>query len=78
MTAAAPLDLAFVRSQFPALADNQWAFFDNAGGAQVLKSVADRISDYLLTTSVQTGASYDVSQRATARVTESRGRRSPG
>jgi cysteine desulfurase family protein (TIGR01976 family) len=72
MTAAAPLDLAFVRSQFPALADNQWAYFDNAGGAQVLKSVADRISDYLLTTSVQTGASYDVSQRATARVTESR------
>ena len=72
MTAAAPLDLAFVRSQFPALADNQWAYFDNAGGAQVLKSVADRVSDYLLTTSVQTGASYDVSQRATARVTESR------
>ena len=39
MTAAAPLDLAFVRSQFPALADNQWAYFDNAGGAQVLKFI---------------------------------------
>jgi cysteine desulfurase family protein (TIGR01976 family) len=65
------LDLPFVRSQFPALADG-FAFFDNAGGSQVLKSVADRVSDYLLTTSAQTGASYEHSQRATARLAEAR------
>ena len=55
------LDLAFVRSQFPALADG-FAYFDNAGGSLVLRNVAERISDYLLTTSVQTGASYEHSQ----------------
>ena len=53
------------------LADG-FAYFDNAGGSLVLKPVAKRISDYLLTTSVQTGASYSHSQRATARVQEAR------
>lgn len=65
------LDLAYVRSQFPALKDG-FAYFDNAGGSLVLKSVADRIYDYLLTTSVQTGASYEHSQRASARLAEAR------
>jgi cysteine desulfurase family protein (TIGR01976 family) len=68
-----PLDLDFVRSQFPALADG-FVYFDNAGGSLVLKPVADRISDYLLTTSVQTGASYEHSRRATARLAEARAR----
>lgn len=61
------LDLDYVRSQFPALAGD-WVFFDNAGGSQTLRGVADRISDYLLTSNVQLGASYDVSQRSGARV----------
>jgi cysteine desulfurase family protein (TIGR01976 family) len=65
------LDLTFVRSQFPALAD-EFAYFDNAGGSLVLRNVAERISDYLLTTSVQTGASYEHSQRATSRLIEAR------
>ena len=65
------LDLAFVRSQFPALADG-FAYFDNAGGSLVLRNVAERISDYLLTTSVQTGASYEHSKRASDRLLESR------
>ena len=56
------LDIDFVRSQFPALASG-WAFFDNAGGSQVLRNVAERVADYLLTTSVQTGASYQPSIR---------------
>ena len=68
-----PLDVAFARSQFPALADG-FAYFDNAGGSLVLKTVADRIHEYLLTTSVQTGASYSHSQRASARLAEARGR----
>ena len=68
------LDLAHVRAQFPALADNRWAFFDNAGGSQVLGTVAQRVSDYLLTSSVQTGASYGVSQLASGRMREARGK----
>jgi cysteine desulfurase family protein (TIGR01976 family) len=67
------LDLDFVRKQFPALADG-FVYFDNAGGSAVLKQVADRVHDYLTTTSVQTGASYRHSQRATSRLTEARAR----
>lgn len=66
-------DVDFARSQFPALADG-FAYFDNAGGSLVLKTVADRIHEYLLTTSVQTGASYVHSQRASARLAEARAR----
>ncbi|WP_188908843.1 cysteine desulfurase-like protein [Aureimonas endophytica] len=66
-----PLDLSFVRSQFPALA-GEWAFMDNAGGSQVLRSVAERMSDYLLTSNVQTGASYAPSQLSLQRVSETR------
>ncbi len=69
LTTARPLRLDYVRAQFPALA-GEWVFFDNAGGSQTLKRVADRISDYLLTTNVQLGASYKVSQQSTARVAE--------
>ena len=61
------LDLDYVRAQFPALAGD-WVFFDNAGGSQTLATVAERISDYLLTSNVQLGASYAVSQQSGARV----------
>jgi cysteine desulfurase family protein (TIGR01976 family) len=67
------LDVTFARSQFPALVED-FSYFDNAGGTLVLKTVADRIHEYLLTTSVQTGASYPHSQRASARLMEARGR----
>ncbi len=63
----AALDLHFARRHFPALASG-FAFFDNAGGSQVLAAVADAVRDYLLTSNVQLGASYEVSQRATERV----------
>ncbi len=65
------LDLDAVRAEFPALASG-FVFLDNAGGSQVLRRVADRIHDYLLTTSVQLGASYPVSQRAAERVLSAR------
>ena len=65
------LDLDFVRAQFPALS-GEWSFMDNAGGSQVLRRVAERVSDYLLTTNVQTGASYEPSRVSTARVSQSR------
>ncbi|MEZ4362862.1 MAG: cysteine desulfurase-like protein [Kofleriaceae bacterium] len=61
------LDLASVRGAFPALASGH-VFLDNAGGSQTLRAVAERVSDYLLTSNVQHGASYAVSQRAMERV----------
>lgn len=63
------LDLDFVRAQFPSLADG-FVFMDNAGGSQTVKSVVDRISEFLLTSDVQLGASYAVSQKASKRVTD--------
>jgi cysteine desulfurase family protein (TIGR01976 family) len=66
-----PLDIQKVRAEFPALGGDV-VFLDNAGGSQVLRRVADRIHDYLLTTSVQLGASYPHSQNATQKVLESR------
>ncbi len=68
-----PLNLDFVRKQFPALAD-EFVYFDNAGGSAVLKSVADRVYEYMTTTSVQTGASYVHSQRASRRLSAARAR----
>ena len=66
-----PLDIDHVRRQFPALADG-FGYLDNAGGSLVLGRVADRVRDYLLTTSVQTGASYPQSRRAVLRLAEAR------
>ncbi len=68
-----PLDLDFVRAQFPALGGD-WVFLDNAGGSQVLGRVVDRISDYLKTSNVQLGASYAISQRAGERQQEAQRR----
>lgn len=67
----AELNLDEVRAEFPALA-SEWAYLDNAGGSQVLRRVADRVSDYLLTSSVQLGASYRPSQAAGERVLAAR------
>ncbi|MFK5856748.1 MAG: cysteine desulfurase-like protein [Bacteroidota bacterium] len=61
------LNTTVVRSHFPALAGT-WAFFDNAGGAQVPKQVGDKILDYLYTTNVQHGASYKISVEGGNRV----------
>lgn len=66
-TLSSTLDVAAVRQRFPALA-TPWALFDNAGGSQILGSVVDRMRDYLLTTNVQHGGSYGLSQRAMERV----------
>lgn len=65
------LDMSYVRSQFPMLADG-YAYLDNAGGSAVLGRVADRVRDYLLNSSVQLGASYGGSAAAGARVMEAR------
>lgn len=65
------LDLGYVRAQFPNLADG-YAYLDNAGGSQVLGVVGDRVRDYLLTSSVQLGASYRKSGDALAKVLAAR------
>ncbi len=65
------LSLDLVRAEFPALQDG-CVYLDNAGGSQVLKRVVDRVSDYLLTSSVQLGASYAQSQAAGERVLAAR------
>ncbi|MEH2353063.1 cysteine desulfurase-like protein [Nostoc sp.] len=61
------LNLDKVRQYFPALA-GEWTFFDNAGGSQTLKKVVDKISEFLLSSDVQLGASYGVSQLAGERL----------
>lgn len=59
----APLDIEFVRSQFPGLSSG-WALFDNAGGSQIVKGAVDRINEFLLEKNVQIGGSYAMSQSA--------------
>lgn len=58
------MDMNFVESQFPALRQREFTYLDNAGGSLVLKGVAARVSDYLLTSSVQHGATYSKSAEA--------------
>lgn len=59
------LNMDFVRAQFRGL-HNEWTFFDNAGGTQILNRVVDRMTDFLFDTNVQIGGSYDLSQQAAA------------
>lgn len=61
------MNLEFVRGQFPGLR-GEWTFFDNAGGSQTLEAVIQRIDEYLRTSNVQHGASYQVSRVAGERV----------
>jgi cysteine desulfurase family protein (TIGR01976 family) len=62
-----PLDLAYVRSHFPALMRG-WALFDNAGGTVAPQQVIDRVRDYMSRRQVQLGASYAISVEATQAV----------
>ena len=61
----APLDIDYVRSQFPGLKAD-WAFFDNAGGTQILSGAVERMNDFLYNMNVQIGGSYEVSRKAAA------------
>ena len=53
-----------IRAQFPALAGDT-VYLENAGGSQVPAVVADCIRDYMLSSYVQVGAGYPISQQAT-------------
>jgi cysteine desulfurase family protein (TIGR01976 family) len=67
-----PLDINWVRSQFPALSGphKDWALLDNAGGTAPLGRVIDRIGKYMSEVPVQTGASYAASVHAKKRLEE--------
>ena len=57
------LDLAAVRSQFPALASDA-AFFDGPGGSQVPQSVIDAVSGCLLAANANLGGAFRTSREA--------------
>src|SRR3954452_13089036 len=61
------LDLAWVRAQFPALAetvnDQPAVFFDGPGGTQVTQRVIDAISSYLIHANANTHGAFTTSQR---------------
>jgi cysteine desulfurase family protein (TIGR01976 family) len=58
-----------IRAQFPSLARDV-IYLENAGGSQVPAVVADSIRDYMLSSYVQLGANYPLSQRCTELVDE--------
>lgn len=67
MATAQPLDLDYVRKQFPRQ-HWQWAFFENAGGAYVPQTVIDRMCSYMTETQVQPGYPYPESTDAAQRM----------
>ena len=70
-----PLDLPFVRSQFPdACWRDGWAFFENAGGSYVPNAVIGRMTAYMTESQVQPQAPYPKSQLAAARMADGHAR----
>jgi cysteine desulfurase family protein (TIGR01976 family) len=63
----ATLDTAFVRGQFPPLADG-WVFVENAGGTYVPRQVIDRTAEYMSETQVQPNWHFASSRLATDRI----------
>src|SRR5579864_8007414 len=75
---AAPstLDLSWVRSQFPSLAQtvngHPATFLDGPGGTQVPQRVIDAIADYLRRDNANTGGAYQTSRHTDAMIAEAR------
>jgi cysteine desulfurase family protein (TIGR01976 family) len=74
--ASAALDLAYVRAQFPALAQtvngHPAVFLDGPGGTQVPQRVIDAISNYLGRDNANTGGAYATSRNTDAMLAEAR------
>src|SRR5271169_6639759 len=72
----AALDLAYVRSQFPSLAQtvngHPAAFLDGPGGTQVPQRVIDAISNYLRQNNANTGGAYATSRNTDAMLASAR------
>ncbi len=72
-----PLDLDFVRAQFPAFAEPSLqgqAFFENAGGSYTCAPVIDRLTRYYHQRKVQPYAPYEASRLAGEEMDEARRR----
>ncbi|HET7891456.1 MAG TPA: cysteine desulfurase-like protein [Candidatus Sulfotelmatobacter sp.] len=76
-TLSTALDLDFVRSQFPSLAQtvngHPAAFLDGPGGTQVPQGVIDAIANYLRRDNANTGGAYATSRHTDAMIGEARG-----
>jgi cysteine desulfurase family protein (TIGR01976 family) len=74
--ASTALDIAYVRSQFPALAQtingDPAVFLDGPGGTQVPQRVIDAISDYLRRDNANTDGAYATSRRTNAMLASAR------
>jgi cysteine desulfurase family protein (TIGR01976 family) len=70
------LDLGWVRSQFPSLAQSvngqPAVFLDGPGGTQVPRRVIDAISDYLKLDNANTSGAYATSRRTDSMIAEAR------
>jgi len=69
-----PLNLDFIRSQFPAFREpslDGWAFFENAGGSYTCQQVIDRLLAYYTQTKVQPYYPYPASAEAGKNMDES-------
>src|SRR5436190_9098153 len=75
-TVAESFDLAWVRSQFPALAQTvngyPAAFLDGPGGTQVPQRVIDAIAGYLKQSNANTCGAYATSRRTDVTIAEGR------
>jgi cysteine desulfurase family protein (TIGR01976 family) len=78
-TSASPtqaLDLEWVRSQFPALAQSvaghPAVFLDGPGGTQVPQRVIDAIADYLARNNANTGGAYQTSRNTDRMIADAR------
>jgi cysteine desulfurase family protein (TIGR01976 family) len=75
-----PLDMAWVRSQFPALAQTVTGpsakypavFLDGPGGTQVPRRVIDAIADYLSRNNANTGGAYETSRNTDRMIADAR------
>ncbi|MES0861180.1 aminotransferase class V-fold PLP-dependent enzyme [Ruegeria sp. SCPT10] len=73
----APLDIDFVRAQFPVFSEPSLqgqAFFENAGGSYTCQPVIDRLTRFYTQRKVQPYAPFEVSQLAGAEMDEARAR----
>src|SRR5271157_1186369 len=70
------LDLTWVRSQFPSLAQtvngHPAVFLDGPGGTQVPQRVIDAIADYLARNNANTGGAYQTSHNTDRMIAEAR------
>jgi cysteine desulfurase family protein (TIGR01976 family) len=75
-TVTPALDLTYIRSQFPSLAQTvngyPAVFLDGPGGTQVPERVIDAISGYLRRDNSNTGGAYSTSRRTDAMIAEAR------